>query len=348
MFENEYKNDPIKKAQHEAVRNAVGWYYFTHFMLEVTGEDATAFLDKIYLNSIAKTKVGRAKYTTMLNEDGSIIDDVIVFHMEENKYWVSTLYLNKLIMWLDAHKGESKVEYKDITSITDMYSIQGPKSRELLNAFLAENIDDQRFFSIRDNKIDNIPVKVSRSGYTGELGYEIYVAPEHAGLVESKLIEHGEELGAMQVTEFQVMVLTLPCEKGYNLMCDIGGINPIEAGFGSTIDFNKDFIGKEALEKVKAQGSKRQLLGFTVDDDSAHIAARDKGAVGEVIMFNGEEVGRVTKYTYSYTIGKSIGFALVDSSKVKVGDNVTINGYEATLTERIWYDVENKRPLCKA
>ncbi len=341
------KNDASARAQHEAVRNAVGWYYFTHRLLEVTGADATAFLDKIFVNPIAKTKVGGAKYTTMLNEDGIIIDDVIVFHMEENKYWISTLYMKELIAWFDALKGVSIVEYKDITSITDMYAVQGPKSKDLLNAFLAEKVDDQKYFTIRDNKIGNVPVKIARGGYTGEWGYEIYVAPENKGLVESKLAECGKAFGAVQVTEFQVMSWTLPSEKGYALISDIGGISPFEAGFDDAIDWSKDFIGKSALEKIKAEGPKRLLLGFIVDDDAAHIEARNRGSAGAAVMVNGEEVGRVTKFTYSYTIGKSIGFALVDSAKVKVGDKAIINGYGATLTDRTWYDAENKRPRGK-
>jgi aminomethyltransferase len=86
-------NDDIMRKQHEAVRNAVGWYDWTHKLLEIAGKDATAFLDTIFPNPIAKTKVGSARYTTMLNEDGIIIDDVIVFRLEENKYWISTLYI---------------------------------------------------------------------------------------------------------------------------------------------------------------------------------------------------------------------------------------------------------------
>ncbi|HEY3388985.1 MAG TPA: hypothetical protein VGK38_05400, partial [Prolixibacteraceae bacterium] len=138
-------NDPVMKSQHEAVRNTIGWYCWTHFLLEVTGPDATAFLDKIFVSSIAKTKVGRAKYTTMLNEEGIIIDDVIVFHIEEDKYWISTLHLNKLILWIDDHKGDSDVAYEDITSTKEMYAVQGPKSKDLLNTILAENVDDQKF-----------------------------------------------------------------------------------------------------------------------------------------------------------------------------------------------------------
>jgi aminomethyltransferase len=337
MFKNVYKDDSMRREQHEAVRNAVGWYYFTHYLLEVTGADATAFLEKMFPNPISTLKPGGARYTTMLSEDGLIIDDVIVFRLEENKYWVSTLYIRHMIPWFDAHKGDSDVEYRDITGSTDMYAVQGPKSKDLLNSFLAESVDDQKFFTIRDNKIGDVPVKISRAGFTGEkLGYEIYVAPENKELVEAKLAENGEVFGAVQVTDFTVMVWTLPTEKGFYLMCDIGGANPLEVGFENGIYWSKDFIGKEALEKIKSDGPKRTMFGFTTDEDDVHILPRNLGGPGTVVILNDEKVGRVTKFTYGYTAGKSIGYALVDASKAKVGDRVDLNGYAATLTERVF------------
>ena len=165
--------------------------------------------------------------------------------------------------------------------------------------------------------------------------------------METKLVENGKSFGALQVTEFQVMAWTLASEKGFNLMSDLGGTNPLEVGLDGAIDWGKDFIGREALEKVRMEGPKRQLLGFDVDDDLAHIEAKNRGAGGAAVVVNGEEVGRVTKFVYSYTLGKSIGFALVDKTNAKVGDRVTISGYGATLTDRIWYDAEFKRPLGK-
>lgn len=337
MFKNVYKTDPMKREQHEAVRNTVGWYYYTHQLLEVTGEDAPVFLDRIYVNPIANLKLGSARYTTMLNEDGKIIDDVVIFRMEESKFWVSTLYVRQLIAWLDSHKADSRVEYKDVTPAWEMYAVQGPNSKDLLNAFLHESVDDQKFFTIRDNKIDDIPVKISRAGFTGEkLGFEIYCAPEHTQLVEAKLGEYGNAFGAKQVTEFQIMVWTLPTEKGFYLMCDIGGSNPLEVGFERGINWDKDFIGKAALEKIKENGPTRELLGFTVDNDEAHIAARDKGGPGAAVLLDGEEIGRVTKYTYGFTAGTNIGYAMIDKAKAGIGDKVEINGYQAILTNKVF------------
>ncbi|WKY43736.1 aminomethyltransferase family protein [Eubacteriaceae bacterium ES2] len=337
MYKNVYKDDALKRVEHEAVRKSVGWYLYTHQLLEIDGEDAAGFLDKIFANPIANLKVGSARYTTMLNADGIIIDDVVVFRMDENKFWVSTLFIDKMIHWFDNHKGNSIVAYKDITPTLEMYAVQGPNSKDLLNSLLTENIDEQKFFTIRDNKIDNIPVKISRAGFTGEkLGYEIYVAPENAKLVELKLSENGKNFDAVEVTEFQVMVWTLPTEKGFYLMSDLNGTNPFEVGLERGIDWNRDFIGKEALEKIKREGINRQFVGYILDDDDFIIETMSLGSSGSPVTINDEEIGRVRKLTYGYSIGKNIGYALVNSNAAKIGDKVKINGYDATLTKKVF------------
>lgn len=330
------KNNAEVRAEHEAVRNHVGYYDFTHKLLEVKGKDAKAFLDKMFIAGISKAKTGTAKYTTMLNEEGIIIDDVIVFHIEEELYWVSTLYIDELIAWFDAHRDGEVVEYKEITGITTMYAVQGPDSKAVLNGFLKNPIDSLKYFHIEDNAIGDVAVKIARSGYTGELGFEIYCHPDHAKLVEEKLEEAGKPYGIMQI-KTDVIVTSLPREKGFVLMSDLAGTNPLESGFGWTIDWNKEFIGKAALLKVKESGAKRALLGFTVEDDAAEIE------IGSAVMVNGVNAGKVTMYTYGYTVEKNIGFALVDTDKAKAGDQARIGGVDATITERIFYDPENKR-----
>lgn len=134
-----------------------------------------------------------------------------------------------------------------------------------------------------------------------------------------------------------VIITSLPREKGFVLMSDLAGTNPLEDGFGWTIDWNKEFIGKEALLKVKETGAKRALLGFTVDDDAAEVE------VGAAVTVNGVEAGKVTMFTYGYTVEKNIGFALLDVDKAKVGDKAKIGDVAAVITERIFYDPENKR-----
>lgn len=202
-YKNVYKYDEMKRAEHTAVRSTVGWYYFTHNLVEVVGKDSAQFLDRLFVNPVANLAVGRDRYTTMLNEDGDIIDDVVILRLEENKFWVSTLYPRQLIAWFDGHKADEDVAYQDVTSQYDMYSVQGPKSKELISGLVRDSVDDMKFFSIADNVIDGIPVKINRGGFTGEkLGYEIYVAPEQKKVIEAKLREAAEPLGGRQVTEF--------------------------------------------------------------------------------------------------------------------------------------------------
>jgi len=336
MYKNVYKYDEMKREQHMAVRNTAGWYLYTHQLMEVTGEDATAFLDYLYANPIGNLAVTRARYTTMLDEEGRIRDDVVIFRMEENKYWVSTLYVRKLKQWYDEHKRDYKVEYRDITAEWDMYAVQGPKSGEILDEILDTSVEGQKFFQILDNSIDGVPVKVNRGGFTGEkLGYEIYIAPEHTQLVIDKLREVSPKYDAKQLTEIQIMVWTLPTEKGYYLMCDIGWANPMEVGLDKGIGWDKEFIGKEALLKIKEEGAKRTLLGFTVDEEDVFIPGRNLGGPGAAVMLDGEEVGRVTKMTYSYCLEKNIGYALVDN-RAKIGDKVLLHGFEAVLTDKVF------------
>lgn len=327
--------DALRVREHETIRNHVGFYDFTHQLLEVTGSDSGKFLDTMFVNTIQGADVGMGKYTTMLNEDGNIIDDVIVFRIEENKYWISTLYIDKMIKWFDEHKENMDIEYKDITDNVAMFAVQGPKSKEFLNSILEDNIDDMKYQEIIENKIDDTTIKIARSGFTGELGFEIYVDPSYSEFMEEKLCETGRKFEVDKITS-DVILSSLPMEKGYVLMSDLEGTNPLESGFEWSIHWDKDFVGKEALEKVKKEGAKRSLLGFTIDDE-LEINPNSK------ITIDGKEVGKVTNSTFGYTVGKTIGYALVDNFLANIGDKVLIDGHEATLVERIFYDSENER-----
>lgn len=330
------KDDVNLRSEHEGMRERVGFHDFTHEMLEVRGPDAGIFLDKMFVADISGSSVGEGKYTTMLNESGAITDDLIVFRMEDDMYWVSTLYIKEMLAWFNVHIAGFDVELKDIKDVTTMYAIQGPRSADTLNNFLAENIDDLKFSWITDNKIGDIPVQVARFGFTGELGYELYFAPEHVPLVEAKLFESGKPYDIIEV-QSDVVLSSLPSEKGYVLMRDVQEINPVEAGLGWTVDWSKDFIGKEAIESSRGNPS-RSLVGFTVDND-------DQVELESDITLDGKVVGKVTNCTYGYTVEQTIGFALIDNALASIGDKVTIGDPEvkATLTDRVFYDSKNVR-----
>jgi len=338
------RNREDLKNEHELVRNHVGFYDFTHETLEVTGKDAREFLDYIYVNDVAKLKPGTGLYTTMLNEDGKILDDVIVFCRDTEEFWITGLFIEQLKKWLNEHLGDRVVNFKDITAEMALYAIQGPKSKDVINAVVADNIDDLENFDIKNTTVDGIDVMVAKAGFTGSLGYELHFHPKFSAKIEEILADKGKPFSIGQVTQADVMLHTLPAEAGFVLSDDFTGTNPFELGLGWTVKFDKDFIGKEKTSIYLTEEPKRNLIGFAVDADNANVEQND------IVKLAGEEVGKVTKSTYGYTVDKYIGFALVDS-KAKVGDKVTIatnaGEVEATLQKRKIYTSETASTVTK-
>lgn len=327
--------DESLRAQHNAVRTTAGWYDFTHRLMEVTGPDALDFLNKMFVVNLENQGVGKAKYTTMLDEDGWICDDVIIFRLEEEKYWISTLYTKDMEKRFGWYAEDYDVDYQVITEDWRMYSVQGPKSPELVNLVLNDPVDDLKFFNIRDASMRDIPMKVARSGYTGEkFGYELYVPAEHEQELVDKLTEAGEKVGAMHVTEVDVCAMTLPAEAGYYLMLDLRRYTPFETGFENTIDWKKNFVGKKALRKLRNEEPKRKLVAFDCPDYDAVIYGGPGPKGNDVYTPEGKWVGRVTKFTYGYTIEKNIGYMVIDTDYTEVGTRLKCNGYDLIVAEK--------------
>ena len=341
MFKNIFKNDEWKRSEHMAVRKTVGYYLFTHQLMEVTGEQAAAFLDYVFPNNIANLAVGRDRYTTMLNEDGEIIDDVVVMRLDEDRYWVSTLYGTKADDWFYFHSEGYDVETYEITEDWHMFAVQGPKSKEVLNNILSNGVDDLKFFQNRTDEINGIEVIVNRAGFTGEkFGYEIYCASDLADDIQDAIDTAVKAAGGKEITEFQVFAWTLPTEAGFYYMRDLAHTNPFEVGLEKNVNWDKDFIGKEALLKIKENGPEREMLGFEVIDENEnfYIRAKQYGGPGEPIFIDGEEeeIGRVSKMVYSYVKDVNNGYILVKKDKLHIGDRFKIHGYDCIVTEKNW------------
>lgn len=326
--------DESLRTQHNAVRNAVGWYDFTHRLFEVSGPDALAFLDKMYLSSLDSLAVGRARYTPMLDEDGWICDDVIIFRVAEDTFWVSTLYGKDLVRRYGWYIEDYDVEYEDLTQEIRMFAVQGPKSPEVMDAVINGSVEGMKFFSIKDDTMGGVAVKVARSGYTGEKwGFELYVPADAVDDAKAKLGAAASAAGGMQVTEIDVMAMTLPAEAGYYLMLDLRRCTPYEVGFDHMVDFKKDFVGKRALRKLSRKEPVRELTGIEVPDyDAVIYGGPDKK--GNEVFKDGELIGYVTKFTYGYTVEKNIGYALVKKGSMAEGDVVQVGKYDAVVTAK--------------
>ena len=328
-----FKEDKVARAQHQAIRENAGWYRWTHDLVEVKGTDAERFLDNLFVGAISKTPAGKTKYTTMLNEDGKIIDDTIVMHMGGEHYWVSTLYAPQFIAWANKHKAGADVSYEDITRSVDMYAVQGPKSLEVMNAMLAQPVDDLKRFAVADNKLGEVDVKIHRSGFTGELGYEIYCAIGDTGAVETAIRAACDKFNAPELTVLEVYVRSLPVEKGFALRQDMYGLTPYECGLGWSVNLDKDFIGKDALVKAKEEGPKYKLVGLEYLAESYEDIAQR-----EIVYQYGVPCGFVRAAIYGYTVEKNIGFAVIEAEKAVVGEKVTVgsNDSPAVITEKCW------------
>ena len=316
-------NNKIAAKEHAAVRTTAGWYYFTHHIIEVEGPDAATLLDYVYTNDIAGLAVGRARYTMMLGLDGVAQDDCIIFRIEDQKYWISTLHRPRTLVALTANKGDKDVDFRSRTEELDMYAVQGPRAKELVNAVVANPVDDYKFFSIHDNKLGDIDIKVARAGYTGEKwGYEIYSAAENHEAVEEALRAASPEFDALQVTTLDVMAYTLATEAGLVLVPDIDRSTPFECGMERYIKWDKEFVGKEQALAAKDAPKKLHMWGITVDQKDARLHG---GPYGAPVKKDGKEIGRVSKYTFGFTVDKGVGFILVDEGSIQPGDEVILN-----------------------
>lgn len=333
------KQDLLRK-EHEAVRNNVGFFDFAHDILEVTGKDSRDFLDYMCVNVISELEPYSASYTTILDENAKALDDVIVFYHEGDKYWVTTLFMDELKKWFEKHINDRDVKLKDITKETALYSVQGPNSRKTLNDLLKDNVDDLGYFEFKNTKLDDIDVMVSRTGFTGELGYELYFHPKYTDKIIEGLNEKGKPYGIMEITT-DVTLTSLPTEKGYITSDDFMGANPIELDLEWSVDCEKDFVGKDKLCVLKEEGADRKLVGFSVEEENAEIKKGDK------VKVDGKVIGEVTTYTYGFTVEKYIGYVLVDMEYAANGTKIKIdNGkqeYDATVESKIFYDPKGER-----
>ncbi len=326
-----FKEDEVARAEALSVRENVGWYFWTHDLVEVTGQDAQAFLERLLVNRVANLEIGRGRYTTMLDENGTIIDDLVVTRRAADVFWLSTLYGPHACRWFDAHAREGEdVAWQDITAGHYMYAVQGPASSAAMERLLGQSVEGLKRFEMIDATIGDVAVVVDRGGFTGELGYEIYCARKDNDAVREAI---EAAVGAPRLSVLEVYVRSLPMEKGMALRQDYFGLTPFEAGLGWSVHFDKDFIGKEALLAAQAEPLRRKFVGFELERESYEDIAQ-----GEIVRKRGIPVGIARAFIYGYTVEKNIGFGIVDAERCPVGTRVKMgpNDSPAIVVEPKW------------
>ncbi|MFD3447758.1 glycine cleavage system aminomethyltransferase GcvT [Microbacteriaceae bacterium 4G12] len=310
------------KEEHEAVRTAAGLFDVSHMgEIEVTGPDSLSFLQRIATNDVSLLKDGAAQYTAMCYENGGTVDDLLIYKKADNEYLlvVNAANIQKDFEWLLSH-AEGDVEVVNISAQIAQLAIQGPSAQAVLQKITSENLEEIKFFKFKNNMdLHGISALVSRTGYTGEDGFEIYCQSEDAPKLWDMLLEAGTEeglkpcgLGARDTLRFEA---TLPL-YGQELTKEI---TPIETGIGFAVKTNKEeyFLGKEVLKVQKENGAPRKLVG---------IEMLERGIPrSHYVVFVGEEkIGEVTSGTQSPTLKKNIGLALLDVQYATQGTEIDV------------------------
>lgn len=293
--------------EHRAVRQDKGLFDLSHMgEIEVGGPDAFDFVQGLITGNLASLRPGQALYTVMCREDGGILDDLVVYFLS-SKYLlvVNASNTQKIWDWVQDNKGSRRITLQDRSEETALLSVQGPNSEFFLQPFFSRPLKNLSYYCSMQTETGSLPVLISRTGYTGEDGFEIYVDSSKAETLWKAFRDQGVPpvgLGARD---------TLRLEAAYPLYGNDmdESTTPLEAGLSWVVKFEKEkFIGKEFLLKQKQAGIPRRQVPFVMKGKG--IPRHDYP-----VMQDGAEIGRCTSGTYSPTLEKGIGLGLVETSR---------------------------------
>lgn len=310
-------------AEHQAVRTKAGLFDVSHMgEIEVAGKGAGTFIQRIITNDLVRIGPGQAQYSPMANEHGGTVDDVLVYCLNEELFWIIVNAANRFKdwEWLSARVGlVADVTIRDRSDEIAQLAIQGPLAETILGKLTNVDLSRISYYAFRDKvELAGILCLVSRTGYTGEDGFEIYVDASNALTIYERLMEIGKPYGLAPIGLGARDTLRLEARLplyGHELRDDL---SPLEAGLGGFVKLAKpDFVGKGALLAQKEQGLARKLVGFELQD-------RGIAREGYKVFAENEQIGFVTSGTMSPTLNKSIGLALVRTPYTEVGSRFTV------------------------
>ena len=297
--------------EHETVRNAVGVFDVSHmgeFLVE--GSNALSLIQKVTSNDASLLTVGKAQYSCFPNEEGGLIDDLIVYRIKSDSYLlvVNASNIEKDWNWISKYNEAIGAQIRNISDDFSLLAIQGPKAVEAMQSLTSADLSAIKNYHCEVTDFAGIPyVIISATGYTGSGGFEIYCKNSEVKQIWNKVFEAGKGYGIKPIG--LAARDTLRLEMGYCLYGnDIDDTtSPIEAGLGWITKFTKDFVNSEKLKKQKEQGTERKLVGFEVMERGIPRHGY------EIIDEKGKIIGQVTSGTMSPSLGKGIGLGYVPS-----------------------------------
>jgi len=310
--------------------------------VEITGPDAAQFVQLLTPRNLSECAVGQCKYVLITDENGGVLNDPVLLRLAENHFWLS-LADSDILMWakgvavnsgLDVNLGEP-----DVSPL----QLQGPKSGEIAKAIFGERIDGLKYYWLEEFELNGIPLIISRTGWSSELGYEIYLRDGSRGNeLWDHIMEVGKPMGLVPghtstIRRIEGGMLSYQADMDYT-------VNPFELGLGRLVDLemDADFIGKEALKKIKSDGIKRSQVGIEI----SCTPLKHPNTSYWPIMVGSEEVGYITSAVYSPRLDKNIALAMMDVNHSAIdtaAETTTPEGnFPIKVVQKPFYDPKKK------
>jgi aminomethyltransferase len=344
--------------EYNAIRNAAALIDISPlYKYLVTGKDATRLVNRVITRDINKVAVGQVIYACWCDEEGKVIDDGTITRLEENKYrWTAA---DPSLRWFRQNGNNMDVQIDDISEKVAALALQGPTSGKLLKAVAEAEIANLKYFRMTRGKIAGVPVDISRTGYTGDLGYEIWVSWNDAVIVWDALMDKGKQFDihaagmlALDVARVEAGLLLIEVDYSSSKKALIASqkYSPYELGFGKMVHLQKpNFVGKAALERDQKEGVARQFVGLEIDWTEVEQryekygltpAAPSQASRVAVPVYCGEkQVGKATTTTWSPVLKKMIALASVETDHSQNGRHVqmeiTIEAVRQRVTAKI-------------
>jgi aminomethyltransferase len=344
--------------EYNAIRNACALIDITPlYKYLITGKDATKLVNRVITRDIKKVAVGQVIYCCWCDEQGKVIDDGTITRLEQNKYrWTAA---DPSLRWFRQNGLNMDVQIEDISERTAALALQGPTSGKLLKSAAEAEIANLKYFRMASAKIAGVPVDISRTGYTGDLGYEIWVPWSDAVKVWDVLMDQGKQFDihaagmlALDVARIEAGLLLIEVDytSSKKALIPLQKYSPYELGFGKMVHLDKEnFVGKAALERDHKQGVPRQLVGLEIDWNEVEArydkfgltpaAPSQASRVAVPLYVDGKQVGKATTTTWSPVLKKMIALASVDTAHSKLGTKlqmeITIEAMRQNVTAQV-------------
>ena len=310
--------------------------------VEITGPDAYKFIQILTPRDLSKLAIGQCKYVLITNNKGGILNDPVLLRLAENHFWLS-LADSDVLLWAQGVAFNSGLDVQINEPDVSPLQLQGPTSGEIMIKLFGEDIKDLKYYWLREYNLDGIPLIVSRTGWSSELGYEIYLRDGSKGNeLYEKIMSAGKEHGIQPGHTSSIRRI----EGGmlsYHADADIN-TNPFEIGLDRLVSFDTEinFVGKEALKKIKQDGVTRKQVGIEIDCERL----KGPNTTFWKIIKDNNDIGKVTSAIFSPRLKKNIALAMVTVEQSKIGNKFHVNtgegSYDCTVVEKPFYDPKKK------